>query len=125
MSRRRTTELAHWCVPNREAVEVEEEDMVTMLETVKKPSHRNVAINTVPWTQGERKKETVEFRLFKGTLNHSSLMAALEIVDHSVTLAKAWKFNKVAESRWGEVMKDAEERGYQYLVEYVKERGVE
>lgn len=125
MSRRRTKELAQWCLPNREAADVAEEDMVTMLETVKKPGDRSVAINTWPWDQGDRKKETVEFRLFKGTLNYSSLMAALEIVHHSITLAKDWKFEKVVESKWGEVVGDAQERGYNYLTEYVKERGVE
>jgi len=125
LSRRRVQELSSWCLPNREAVDVVEEDMVEMLETVKKPSNRSVAINTVPWEQGDRGKETVEFRLFKGTLNYSSLMAALEIVHHSITLAKSWRFDKVVKSRWRDVVGDAEERGYTYLVDYVKERGVE
>jgi len=125
LSRRRVRELSSWCLPNREAVDVVEEDMVEMLETVKKPSNRSVAINTVPWEQGDRGKETVEFRLFKGTLDYGSLMAALEIVHHSITLAKSWRFDKVVKSRWRDVVRDAEERGYAYLVDYVKERGVE
>jgi len=123
MSRRRTKELSQWCLPNREAVDVAEEDMVEMIEAVKKPGNRSVAINTSPWENGE--KATAEFRLFKGTLNHSSLMAAIEIVHHSITISQAWQFDKIATSKWADVVKDAEARGYKYLTAYVAERGVE
>ena len=123
MSRRRTKELSTWCLPNREAVDVAEEDMVEMIESVKKPGNRSVAINTNPWEGGE--KATAEFRLFKGTLQHSSLMAAIEIVHHSITISQTWKFDKIATSKWADVVKDAEEREYKYLTAYVAERGVE
>ena len=123
MSRRKTKELSSWCLPNREAAEVAEEDMVEMIESVKKPGSRSVAINTQPWEDGE--KATAEFRLFKGTLQHSSLMAALEIVHHSITISQSWKFDKIATSKWVDVVKDADERGYKYLTAYVAERGVE
>ncbi len=123
MSRRRTKELGKWCMPNREAVDVAEEDLVEMIESVKKPGSRSVAINTQTWEGGE--KATAEFRLFKGTLQHSSLMAALEIVHHSITISQSWKFNKIATSKWVDVVKDADDRGYKYLTAYVVERGVE
>lgn len=123
MSRRKTKEISGWCMPNREAVDVAEEDMVEMIETVKKPGNRSVAINTTPWENGTT--GTAEFRLFKGTLQHSSLMAALEIVHHSITISQAWKFDKIATSKWADVVKDADERGYKYLTAYVAERGVE
>ncbi len=124
MSRRRVVEL-RWCAPNREAADVVEEDMVEMLEQVKKPGDRAVAINTLPWDQEDSRKETVEFRLFKGTLNHTSLMAALEIVHHSITLCQSAEWPKVIKGKWSGVVEDAEEREYTYLTEYVKERGVE
>jgi len=126
LSRRKTKELSSWCLPNREAVGVVEEDMVTMLETVKKPGSRSVAINTQPWEGGrEGGNGTAEFRLFKGTLNYDSLMAALEIVHHSISISKSWQFKKIAKSRWGDVLADAEKRGYSYLTKYVQERGAE
>ena len=84
--------------------------------------HKAVS-KTSPWENEEQ--ATAEFRLFKGTLQHDSLMAALEIVHHSITLSQDWKFDKIATSKWAEVVADAEERGYKYLTAYVAERGVE
>jgi len=125
MSRRSMTEMSQWCLPNRDAVAVREGEEVENLERVKKPGHRGVAINTLPWDHNDPTTQTVEFRLFKGTLVLSSLLAALEIVHHSITLAQEWDLDMMAAAKWGDVVKDAEGRGYNYLVEYVKERGVE
>jgi hypothetical protein len=63
------------------------------------------------------KRNTIEFRLFKGTLNFKTLMATLELVDNIVEIAKSMSID-------GLVWNDIITHNGKYITEYNNSRNI-
>lgn len=66
-------------------------------------------------------KDTVEFRLFKGTIKYETFMATLEFVRNLVYLCKNKPLEQIQMTTFGEIIHVLES---EYLVNYLKERGI-
>lgn len=76
---------------------------------------RYVAINSLP-------DFTIEFRMFRGTLNYETLMATLEMVDHMVSLAMDYTSKQIYKLTWADIKTAAGK--YTYLPEYLEKQCV-
>ena len=66
--------------------------------------------------------DTIEFRIFNGTLKHSTIMATLQLVSNICLYAKAKTYEEVMCSTWEEV---SMYRKYGELQAYLKARGLD
>ena len=64
---------------------------------------------------------TVEFRLFRGTLKHNTLIAALELVDQICELAIFRTDDEMQKMSWSEFVSKVTEPK---LIRYLKERNI-
>ena len=64
---------------------------------------------------------TIEFRLFRGTLKHNTLIAALELVDKICDLAMLCTDNEMQKMSWSEFVSNITEPE---LIQYLKERNI-
>ena len=64
---------------------------------------------------------TIEFRMFRGTLNHDTLMASIELCDLLCDVGMM-PFSRVRNVSWGDIKNIA--GGYDYLPAYLLKRGV-
>ena len=62
---------------------------------------------------------TIEFRLFRGSLKYNTLMAALELVDKICDVAMNNTEDEIANMSWSEFVSKITE---QELIDYLKER---
>lgn len=63
----------------------------------------------------------IEFRLFRGTLKHNTLIAALELVDKICNLAMLCTDNEMQKLSWSEFVSNINEPE---LIQYLKERNL-
>ena len=101
-SRRRSRSLETWAKPNHErgpAVPI-----LQKLDDCKYTYDRYMAINTQP-------RDTIEFRLFRGTLERGGLLAALEFVQTAIDLCMQNGTSWIYHSSW----QDVQRAGSKYL----------
>ena len=67
--------------------------------------------------------DTLEFRIFRGSLRYKTFMAAVELVDSLVSLAVRSSINDVYDISWEELKLELS-NGYQYLEEYFEYRNL-
>jgi len=68
--------------------------------------------------------DTIEIRIFRGTLKVETILASIELVDFLVRLAKT-KSTKYAQNlSWGELVKRISCCDYKYLMPYLEEKGL-
>ena len=70
-------------------------------------------------TDSEQNYSTVEFRIFRGTLKHNALIAALELVNEICGLAMHLTEDEIAKMSWSEFVETIEAPE---LIQYLKER---
>lgn len=78
---------------------------------------RYTAINTT-------NLNTIEFRIFKGTLNKETIFATLEFVDLLCRFVKSASFDTVKNISWEELFAPINQNKYKELKNYIKERGL-
>ena len=64
---------------------------------------------------------TIEFRLFKGTLKYTTIMATLELVDIIVSIAKNKKLNELVGLSWNDMI---DYKTTEFLKPYLQERNL-
>ena len=95
LSRRDYSALAQWSKPNHR--DYDQHQVISNLNTCKSRNDRYKAINT-------QNCDTVEFRLFKGTLNPNTIKATLELVHTLLNISRQWGITKVLNSTWQDVV---------------------
>ena len=84
-----------------------------ILDKAKKSNNgRYAAVNLMNWA-------TIEFRLFRGTLKHNTLIAALELVNAICDVALVHTDDAIANMSWSEFVDTLTEPE---LIQYLKER---
>ncbi|NLT09280.1 MAG: zinc-binding protein, partial [Ruminococcus sp.] len=84
-----------------------------ILDKAKKGNNgRYAAVNLMNYS-------TIEFRLFRGTLKHNTLIAALELVNEICDLAMHLTEDDIAKISWSEFVESIEAPE---LIQYLKER---
>ena len=84
-----------------------------ILDKAKKGNNgRYAAVNLMNWA-------TIEFRLFRGTLKHNTLIAALELVNAICDLASNLTEDEIQKTSWCEFVETITEPE---LIQYLKER---
>ena len=84
-----------------------------ILDKAKKGNNgRYAAVNLMNWA-------TIEFRLFRGTLKHNTLIAAIELVNEICDLAIRLTEEGIEKMSWSEFVETIEAPE---LIEYLKER---
>ena len=63
-------------------------------------------------------KDTIEFRIFKGTLNYNTFIATLEFVDALCHFVKELDINEIQSVTWGDIEKTFPET----LIQYIQDR---
>ncbi|MGN0597949.1 MAG: hypothetical protein ACI4J1_11555 [Ruminiclostridium sp.] len=76
---------------------------------------RYTCVNITNWN-------TVEFRMFRGTLKVNTIIATLELVDHICTLANILDDNEITALSWTDFVTDLDEQKDKELITYLKER---
>lgn len=121
-SRRKEASLNRWAAPLDDvAAEVaDHDDAATMGKKVKEKGKngRYRAINT-------QNSATVEFRIFRGTLNHRTFTATLELVHAMVTMARRVPLEGLKEYTFRDLIETAHGSnvgGYKALYEYAYEK---
>ena len=111
-SRRTTRQLEQWC--NRIGFQNQPKDL---LDTAKKNyrSFRYVAVNLC-------NADTVEFRLFRGTLRYNTFIATLQLVQRICDVAICLSDEEVKNMSWSTFMAGCGQ--YPELVQYLKERRI-
>lgn len=67
-------------------------------------------------------RDTIEFRIFRGTLKHSTLIATLQMIDLICNVAIIFTEEKLHAMSWAELMLNIRKEEYPELVQYLKER---
>jgi len=70
-------------------------------------------------------QETIEIRIFRGTLTPRVIIASIELVDFLVRLAKNTSTPKLQQLTWASVLKKIHAKGYLYLPAYLEEKDAE
>ena len=90
--------------------------VVKILEHAKKGCNgRYSCINLQNWN-------TVEFRMFRGTLKVNTIIATLELVDLICQYALTFDDEEIAKVSWTEFVEGIDEEFYPELIIYLKER---
>lgn len=66
--------------------------------------------------------ETVEFRMFRGTLKYNTLIATLELVDKICDIAVNLSDSELQKLSWSEFVMSLDESDHRELITYLKER---
>ncbi len=113
-SRRRLSEL-RWC-SNIQIDYEDTDDEFTIVDKMKqlKSKGRYVAVNL-------ENTNTIEFRLFKGTLNFNTFMASLQLVVELSRYAKRTELKNIPTTRWRDIFVSTE---FEELKNYLKEKGL-
>ena len=85
-----------------------------IMDKAKKNYGRYVAVNLCNY-------HTIEFRLFRGTLKHNTLIATLELVNKICELAVLMDDDEIAKLSWSEFVAGITEPE---LIQYLKERSL-
>ena len=108
-SRRRDSD-EHWCKQQYSDYKVTRRGLDNA-----KHEGRYTALNVTNYA-------TIEFRLFRGTLNMTTLHATLQFVDVLVELATTHGISWVTRSSWADIVEAC--KAYPQLVEYLDTRGL-
>jgi len=88
---------------------------------ITKNGERRLAVNF-------NNKNTVEFRLFRSTVDHDTLIATMELVEALVLFCREYSFMYVQDERsselWNEFTKFASNKGYKKLINLMKSMGL-
>lgn len=122
-SRRKAEHLNRWAAPLDDVADevAEHDDAATIGKKVKEKGEngRYRAINTL-------NRATIEFRLFRGTLNHRTFTATIELVHALVTMARRMSFEGLKEVNTFRDLIEAAHSGnvggYKALYEYAYEK---
>lgn len=95
---------------------IDEDDLGRITDRMKRTAsgHRHIAVNI-------GNTNTVEFRLFKGTLSKTILIAMLQFTDHMVQFCKRVPFDVVGMISWDELIEDIK---HEELDSFLKKRGL-
>lgn len=111
-----------WCELNTISTLIEGEGEVAIAKKCTKTNTRYVALNL-------ENRNTIEFRIFKGSLNPTTVYASLELVDRICRYAKSKTLTKVLSSTWNDVFGEKNlnmcaNQPYAELIEYCKIRNI-
>ena len=109
-SRRTSTE---WCKWLSDVVRTDE-GKITSLEFIKKNKHESMGHHRALNLENSK---TIEFRIFKGTLNFDTYMASIELVHNIMELCSDLKL-PLEKITWSKLTKG------QYVRKYVEEKGI-
>jgi hypothetical protein len=113
-SRRQPGQLSSWAMGNHLYKEGVNLRMTKHdLDNCKSGSRRYVAINC-------SNRNTIEFRMFRGTLRYGTLMATLELVDLMTAIATSSRTSDLYRTTWKGIRRAA--YGYEFLPEYLETR---
>ena len=115
-TRRSTSALRDWARRPDEIIDAENDDEPTILNKVdyEKRGSRYKALNLT-------NRNTIEFRLFRGTLKYTTFIACLQFVDYLIHFAKKTSLKKLNDFSWQDIFKDSK---YKELNNYLKKRGL-
>lgn len=113
-SRRRDYQLSEWAAcPSLNHNLTREEDIIEdALST--ESNGRYQAVNLT-------NRDTVEFRLFNGSLKYTTILASLELVSNITMYAKTHSVKECLNSQWEDIIAVQQ---FQELTEYLEERGI-
>ncbi|WP_409967190.1 amidoligase family protein [Bengtsoniella intestinalis] len=66
--------------------------------------------------------DTIEFRIFRGTLKPNTILATLELVDQLCSVALSYSDTQMQELTWTAFVRDLDGEKYEELIQYLKER---
>ena len=112
-SRRTEEQLNHWASKNEIALEDDDND-ATLANKARdlRNKGRYYAVNL-------RNDNTIEFRLFRGTLKASTFNATLQFVDTLCRFAKKLNINDINKTTWEDIFRDVD---YPDLIDYLTKR---
>lgn len=114
-TRRSSYELDRWASKNyhEDVFETDtERDVAQKVTGSANSSGRYKAINTQNY-------RTIEFRIFKGTLDYNTLIATLQFVDYVCDYAKNHTLQEIDDVKWQDVFRDCK---HKELMEYIMEK---
>ena len=86
-----------------------------MLRSAKGSYNRYTCVNLTP-------SETIEFRIFRGTLKYNTIIATLQLVECLCDVAAALSDDEVKGLTWSEFVSRLYEDTTPELIQYLKER---
>ena len=112
-SRRTEEQLNHWASKNEITLEDDDND-ATLANKARdlRNKGRYYAVNL-------RNANTIEFRLFRGTLKASTFNATLQFVDTLCRFAKELNINDINKTTWEDIFRDVD---YPDLIDYLTKR---
>lgn len=112
-SRRTEEQLNHWASKNEITLEDDDND-ATLANKARdlRNEGRYYAVNL-------RNDNTIEFRLFRGTLKASTFNATLQFVDNLCRFAKKLNINDINKTTWEDIFRDVD---YPDLIDYLTKR---
>ena len=112
-SRRTEEQLNHWASKNEITLEDDDND-ATLASKARdlRSKGRYYAVNL-------RNANTIEFRLFRGTLKASTFNATLQFVDTLCRFAKKLNINDINKTTWEDIFRDVD---YPDLIDYLTKR---
>lgn len=109
-SRRTNSQIYEWCRPNYDASTLTRRDLYQS-----KYKGRYMALNFSG-------PDTIEVRLFRGSLRMETIGASLELIDLLVDLATTRGFGWISKVTWDTIISEA--KGRKYLGEYLQTRNL-
>lgn len=109
-SRRTQGQLNHWAA--RYGRKDEPKDV---LKSAKGSYNRYTCVNLTP-------SDTIEFRIFRGTLKYNTLIATLQLVETICDVAIALSDDQIKDMTWTEFVSNLYEDTVPELIQYLKER---
>lgn len=97
--------------------DVTDNEIVHTIHDKVKDSGRYVAVNL-------QNRNTIEFRLFRGTLKVTTLYATLQFVDTLCRFAKKMELREVDLVQWEHIFAGLDREEYHYLFDYMENRGL-
>jgi len=116
-SRREYDNLQRWAKKMNEKLTLDDEGMRTMKgfkEDTVEDSDKYQAINLI-------NENTIEVRIFRGTLKHETILATLELVDFIAHFVKLYSTRLLYRMSWADFVEKIPKNRYGNLVEYLKE----
>ena len=91
------------------------DDPKAVLCTAKYSEDRYTCVNLTP-------SQTIEFRMFRGTLRYNTLIATLQMVEIICDVASALSDDEIKKLTWTEFVSNLYEDTVPELIQYLKER---
>ena len=110
-SRRRSEQVDHWC----KKVEFNKTDTPSLVIEKHKSSGRYSSVNLVP-------SNTIELRIFRGTLNINTLFATLEFVSNMCIMCKNTDIQTISTMDWSTFVRSLTAISDNHLSDYLAKR---